>query len=139
MRELADLRCNMAFASSLVAYQPKQKGVGGLIRKKPIRSVHTMMHQDLSDPFVIQGQGWETNIKLLLSDAATEGVVPARPEDAGPAAGALFDVFQLAFSPLGIGIFVGIVGEYCSRAKSQVSAATSACLKGQKFVSHFHT
>ena len=47
---------------------------------------------------------------IAATAASTVGTqVPMRPEEAGPAADALFDVFQLAFSPVGLGLVIGII------------------------------
>jgi hypothetical protein len=50
--------------------------------------------------------------KLLadVNQASEAAQTPMRPEEAGPAADALYDVFELAFSPLGLGIAITVIG-----------------------------
>ncbi len=45
-----------------------------------------------------------------MADASmSDGAV--LPQEAGPAADTLYDVFQFAFSPLGFGAVIGIIGK----------------------------
>jgi hypothetical protein len=53
-------------------------------------------------------------VQGLTGAAATAPVPPSRPEEAGPAADLLFDVFAFAFSPGGFAVVGLLVGLGCA-------------------------
>jgi hypothetical protein len=78
----------------------------GMRRQAPLRMLRASLNAAGSD-------GLSSSAGKLLADVnqvAEAAQAPMRPEEAGPAADALYDVFELAFSPLGLGIAIAVIG-----------------------------
>jgi len=75
-------------------------------RQAPLRMLRASLNAAGSD-------GLSSSAGKMLADVnqvAEAAQTPMRPEEAGPAADALYDVFELAFSPLGLGIAIAVIG-----------------------------
>lgn len=78
----------------------------GMRSSSPIRMLRASLDGAGSDGLSSSAGRMMTEVNA----AAAETPMPIRPEEAGPAADALYDVFELAFSPLGLGIAITVIG-----------------------------
>ena len=75
-------------------------------RQAPLRMLRASLNAAGSDGLSSSGGKLLADVNQVAEAAQT----PMRPEEAGPAADALYDVFELAFSPLGLGIAIAVIG-----------------------------